>query len=55
MRVAVHRLRVHLDVVEPRLRHAFEKILDVTVTALARIGVRLFVEAEKLEIEDLFV
>ena len=48
---AMHRLGVHFDVVEPGYGNAFEETFDVTVAALPRVGVRLFVEAEVFEIE----
>ena len=51
MRIAVHRLGQHLDVIEPGHRYALEKIFDVPVSALPRIGVRLLVQAEVTEIE----
>ena len=55
MRVAVHRLGVDFNVVKSRDRHAFQKILDVSVTALSRIRVGLFVETKVLEVEDALV
>ena len=55
MRVAVHRLRQDLDIIEPRHRHAFEKVFDVAVAALPRVGVRLLVKAQIAVVEGGFV
>jgi hypothetical protein len=55
MRIAVQRLRVDLDVVEAGDGHALEKILDVPVAALPRVGVRLLVKAEILVVEGSLV
>ena len=51
VRVAMHRLREDLDIVEPGDRYAFEKVLDMSVAALPRVGIRLLIQAEKLIVE----
>ena len=47
----MHRLREDLDIVEPGDRHAFEKVLDMSVATLPRVGIRLLIQAEKLIVE----
>jgi len=51
MRVAVHRLRLDRDVVQTGNRYALQEVLDVAVTTLPRVGVRLLVEAKISEVE----
>ena len=55
MRVAMHGRGLHFEVVEAGDGHAFQEVLDVAVTALARVGVRLLVEIEVAVIEGAFV
>ena len=47
----MHRLREDLDIVEPGDRYAFEKVLDMSVAALPRVGIRLLIQAEKRVVE----
>ena len=46
VRVAMHRLRLHFNIVKPGNRHALQKVLNVPVTALSRVGVWLLVNVE---------
>ena len=46
MGVAVPGLGVSLNAIASRQRHAFEKILDVSVTTLAGVRIGLFIETE---------
>ena len=51
MGVAVQGRRFDLDIVKSGDRHALAEVLDVTVAALAGVGVRLFVKVEVAEVE----
>ena len=52
MRVSVHRLSMHLDIVETGNRHPAEEVLNVSVSTLASIRVGLFVQGQEFEFEE---
>jgi hypothetical protein len=46
VRIAIHRLGLDLEIIKARDRHPLLKVFNVTIAALARIGVGLLVEVE---------